>query len=209
MPDIEQIPLSNELLGVMRRAAQKAIELDESFITPRAILLALLDDEGIGPAIAGVVVREKVLAAQAGESTGMARLIEEPMEEGEQPAMIRYDTLAFKTPDGRTSMWLNKDALNMFLEGARRVNGAYAPKHLALGLAAQATHAPGVLCRDPGRTRGFGGRDLQDLDRSAEFYFTRSADVISSKYSNSCGSVIFSSAVCCLRPSPSSPSSRK
>lgn len=145
MPEMEQVPLTAELLGVMRRAARKAIDLKEPFITPRSILLSLLEDPGIGPALAGVVNRDKVLSAEVGESAGMTRLIEERMENGEQPAMTRYDTLAFKTPDGRTSMWLNKDAYNIFIEGAQRVDDRYYPKHLALGLAAEAIQAPGVL----------------------------------------------------------------
>lgn len=145
MPDLEHIPLSSELLVLMRRAAQKAIELKEPFITPRAILLSLLEDPGMGPAIAAVVSRDKVAGAEVSESPGMTRLIEERMEDGEQPAMARYDTLAFKTPDGRTSMWLNKDAYTIFIEGAQRVEDRYYPKHVALGLAAQAIHAPGLL----------------------------------------------------------------
>ncbi|HET9097803.1 MAG TPA: hypothetical protein VFN37_14170 [Candidatus Baltobacteraceae bacterium] len=145
MPELEQVPLTSELLGVMRRAAKQAIELKEPFITPRAILLSLLADPGIGPAIGGVVNRERVIGAQVGENAGMTRLLEERMENDEQPAMARYDTIAFKTPDGRTSMWLNKDAYNIFIEGAQRVEERYYPKHLALGLAAQAIHAPGVL----------------------------------------------------------------
>jgi hypothetical protein len=145
MPDLDQVPLSAELLGVMRLAARKAIELKEPFITPRAMLLSLLDDPGIGAAISSVVNREKVLAADVSENFGTTRLIEERMEHNEQPAMARYDTLAFKTPDGRTSMWLNKDAYNIFIEGALRVEDRYYPKHLALGLASQAIHAPGVL----------------------------------------------------------------
>lgn len=145
MPDLEQVPLTAELLSVMRRAARNALDLNEPFITPRAILLALLDEPVIGPAIAGVVNREKVMSADVGEHGGMTRLLEEHLENGEQPAIARYDTLAFKTPDGRTSVWLNKDAYEIFLEGAQRVDERYFPKHLALGLAAQAIRAPGVL----------------------------------------------------------------
>jgi hypothetical protein len=145
MPEMEQVPITAELLDVMRRAARKAIDLKEPFITPRAILLSLLDDPGVGPAIAGVVNRDKVLGAEVSENPGMTRLIEDRMENGEQPAMARYDTLAFKTPDGRSSMWLNKDAYTIFVEGAQRVDDRYHPKHLALGLAAQAIHAPGLL----------------------------------------------------------------
>jgi hypothetical protein len=145
MPELEQVPLTPELLAVMRRAARKALDLKEQFVTPRAILLSLLEDAGIGPAIAGVVNRDRVLAAQVSENAGITRLIEDPMPEGEQPAMLRYDTIAFKTPDGRTSVWLNKDAYNIFIEGARRVEERYYPRQLALGLAAEAIQAPGVL----------------------------------------------------------------
>ena len=140
----EAIPLSEALLRTMRAAAKKAIELREPFITPRALLLALLDDAEVGPALRAVVNKEKVLAASAEANYGVARIAEEEPD-GEEPAMPRYDTLAFKTPDGRTSVWLARDAYNTFLEGARRVEERYQPKHLALGLAAQAVLAPGVL----------------------------------------------------------------
>lgn len=146
MPELEQVPLTDELLSCMRRAARTAIELKEPFITPRSLLLALLDDPAIGVPLTAVVNREKVVSAQVTENaTGLTRLLEDRMEDGEQPAMVRYDTLAFKTPDGRTSMWLNKDAYKIFVEGAQRVDSRYYPKHLALGIAAQAIHAPGVL----------------------------------------------------------------
>lgn len=145
MPDLEQIPLSDELLAVMRRAARKAVELREPFITPRAMLLSLLDDPGIGPALANVVNRDKVVAAKVDENFGVVRLVDDFLPDGEQPAMSRFDTLAFKTPDGRTSMWLNRDAYHIFIEGAQRADDRYYPKHLALGLAAEAVRVPGVL----------------------------------------------------------------
>lgn len=125
----EAIPLSEDLLRTMRNAAKKAIELREPVITPRAMLLALLDDDGIGPALRNVVNTEKVAAAQSDENLSIAP----------------EDTLAFKTPDGRTSVWLSREAHNIFLEGAQRVDERYCPKHLALGLAAQARQAPGIL----------------------------------------------------------------
>ena len=145
MHGIEQVPLTPELLHVARRAAAIAIELDEPFVTPRSLLLALLEDPSVGPAISSVVVRDKVLAADVSENGGPARLLEEPADGTEQPAMPRYDTLAFKTPDGRTSMWLNRDAFSIFAEGAQRADERYYPKHLALGLAAAAIQTPGVL----------------------------------------------------------------
>lgn len=145
MPELEQIPLSDELLSVMRNAARKAIDLREPFITPRAILLALLDDAAIGPAMAGVIIRDKVLSADVEENFGVVRLVDDFLPEGEQAAMTRYDTLAFKTPDGRSSMWLNRDAYHIFIEGAQRVDDRYYPKQLALGLAAEAVRSPGIL----------------------------------------------------------------
>jgi hypothetical protein len=63
----------------------------------------------------------------------------------EQAALVRYDTIAFKTPDGRDTVWLNRDSLSIFLEGSRRVEDRYNPKQLALGLAAEAVRQPGVL----------------------------------------------------------------
>ena len=149
----EQIPLSDELFAVMRGAAQTAMRLHEPFITPRALLLALLDDASVGPAIAAAIDRDKVLGAQAGENPGMVRLMESGLPEGEQPSMVRYDTLAFKTPDGASSVWLNRDAYRIFVEGAQRVEDRYYPKQLAFGLAAEAVHAPGMLseiCVEPG-----------------------------------------------------------
>jgi len=146
MTDLEQIPLSEELLGVMRRAAQISIDNNEAFITPRSLLLSLLEDGDVGPAIVSVVVRDKLLAIPPAESemSGLVRVAEDRLT-GEQPALVRYDTLAFKTPNGKTSVWLGKDALNIFLEGAQRVEGRFQPKHLALGFAAEAVRAPGVL----------------------------------------------------------------
>jgi hypothetical protein len=138
------VPLSEDLLRTMRTAAKKAIELREPFISTRAILLALLDEPVIGPALSNVVSKEKVLSAEVQENFGVVRVIEEHVD-GEQPAMTRYDTLAFKTPDGRTSMWLSREGHNIFIEGAHRVDERYYPKQLALGLAAEAVRAPGVL----------------------------------------------------------------
>jgi hypothetical protein len=125
----EALPLSEDLLRTMRTAAKKAIELREPHITPRAILLALLDDPAIGPALLQVVNKEKVTAAETEDDLGAPH----------------DDTLAFKTPDGRTSLWLSRDAHNIFIEGAQRVEERYYPKQLALGLAAQARLAPGIL----------------------------------------------------------------
>jgi hypothetical protein len=153
MPDSEHIPISQELLQTMRGAAKIAIDLREPFITPRAILLALLEDPSVGTALGDVVSREKVLSAKVEQNFGNIRVIDDRIP-GETAAMTRYDTLAFKTPDGVASMWLSREAYNIFLEGAQRAEERYSPKQLALGLAAEAVLAPGILAAirvEPGR----------------------------------------------------------
>ena len=144
MPELDQVPLTDELLALMRKAAQKAIEGNEAFITPRSLLLALLDDPHVGPPLASVVNRDRVLGAEEA-GTNALRLPDDVFATEEPAAMRRYDTIAFKTPDGRSSMWLNREAYRIFIEGAQRVEERYLPKHVALGMAAQAVHAPGML----------------------------------------------------------------
>lgn len=142
MPEVEQVLLSDELLAVMRDAARKAIEARENFITPRALLSALLDDPYLGPALANVVDRARLEAFRANG---------DELDGGERPLVAesapiaRYDTLAFKTPDGKASVWLDRDAYDIFIEGMHRVDDRYFPKQLAFGLAAEAIRAPGVL----------------------------------------------------------------
>ena len=144
MSDAENLSLSEELLQLMRRAAQAALELREPFVTPKALLLAMLDDPVLGPNLRRVVQREKVVNADVESNFGAVRALAEVIP-GEMPAMVRYDTLCFKTPDGRTGVWLSKEAMQIFMEGAKRVQSRYYPRELALGLAAEARLAPGIL----------------------------------------------------------------
>lgn len=144
MSELEQVPLSDELLSLMRKAAKNALDTHEGFITPRALLLTMLDDPVLGPNIAQVVNREKLLAVETA-TTDAVRLPDDTFEAGDLPAVARYDTISFKTPDGGSSVWLTHEAYHIFIEGARRAEDRYMPKHVALGLAAQAVHAPGVL----------------------------------------------------------------
>ena len=144
MAHLDQVPLSDELLALMRKAAQKAMDLGEGFISARSILLAMLDDPGLGPPLASVVNRDKVLSAEEA-GTSALRLADDVFADGDSPSLARYDTIAFKTPDGRTNVWINREAYQIFIEGAQRVEERYLPKHLALGMAAQAVHAPGML----------------------------------------------------------------
>ena len=153
---LEQIPLSEELLTVMRTSGRYSQQLREPFITARALLLALMDDDKIGPALAAVVPREKLLELEPVDDarTTAARLPESALAGGEKPAMPRYDTLAFKLPEGTASVWLSREAFTIFVEGANRAEESYLPKHLAFGLAAESLRTPGVLAAlriEPGK----------------------------------------------------------
>ena len=61
----------------------------------------------------------------------------------EKAALLRFNTLAFKLPESTKSVWLSREAYQVWNEGAKRVeDGAkYMPKHLAFGIAAVAEGA--------------------------------------------------------------------
>jgi hypothetical protein len=61
---------------------------------------------------------------------------------GEYDVLPTYDTLAFKTPEGRTSVWLSRDAYQAFLTGAEKAQDGYGRSHLAFGMAACAAQKP-------------------------------------------------------------------
>jgi hypothetical protein len=156
MGDLDQIPVSDELLTVMRAAAGYALKLREPFVTSRAILLALLDDPQIGPAITDVVPREKLVELEpSGDLRNAAsRLPDAGLPSGERGALPRFDTLAFKLPEGNASVWLGREAYSIFCEGANRAEGRYLPRHLAFGLASEAVRSPGILAAlrvEPGK----------------------------------------------------------
>ena len=147
----EQIFLSDEILALMRHAAELAATVREPFITVRTMLLALLDDSHLGPELQDVLPREKLMeyemAADAAKANIASRVSEPQMDAGERAAMLRFNTLAFKVPSGAKSVWLSRDAFSAWNEGAKRVEeGArYMPKHLAFGIAADAIRVPGML----------------------------------------------------------------
>ena len=128
MADAENVPLTEGLLATMRRAAQYAIELGEPFISPRALLLALLEDPAVGFKLQRLTSAAKVRNADVEFAFSTAQ-----------------DTLAFKTPDGRSMMWLSKESFEIFFQGAKRVAERYSPRELALGIAAEAVQLPGIL----------------------------------------------------------------
>jgi hypothetical protein len=148
---VEQIFLSDDVLVFMRNAARLAGELKEPFITVRTLLIALLEDPTIGPELVELIPREKLEAYTLPEDAVTrltAKRVQEPnLRNGERPAMLRFNTLAFKMPDGTKSVWLSKEAFDVWEAAAKRVGAdqKFLPKHIALGIAADAIKAPGVL----------------------------------------------------------------
>ena len=147
MTDIEQIPISDEVLTVMRRAATLTLNAREQFITTRAMMIALLQEPAFAEAFAEAVDLEglQAMVPDEREAPGVQQLPDERMAEGEQPALLRYDTLAFKDESGQTTVWLNGEAHAVFLEGARRTESRFLPKSLLLGFVSEARRQPQVL----------------------------------------------------------------
>lgn len=145
--DIEQIPISDEVLAIMRSAASQTLRAGESFITPRTMMIALVQDPGLSEPLQEVVDLEmlRALLPDPLEAPGVTELREDRMASDEQPALLRYDTLAFKDQDAKTTVWLNGEAYAVFLEGARYAEGRYLPKHLALGFVGEARRQRAVL----------------------------------------------------------------
>ena len=133
--DADQVLLSDELLVVLRSAVTFAVEYGATFVAPSHILLALLDDPRVGPALAEVLERGRVVAAARQPSAGAVHEVAEgTLPRGEKPPFTRYDTVIFQTLDGQYQRWLNRDSFKLFNEAAKRANGGrFLPKHLALG----------------------------------------------------------------------------
>ncbi len=148
---VEQVFLSPAILRLMREAARVATAVHDPFVPMRALLLAMLDDAQVGPGIAATVSRSALehyeIDADAVHRMTASRAFEPAMVLTERAALARFDTLAFKVPDGSRSVWLSREVYSAFVEGARRVEEGtqYLPKHLAYGIAADAIRAPGLL----------------------------------------------------------------
>ena len=112
----------------MRTAVTYAIAADSEFVQPPHLLLALLDDENIGPRLNELIDRERAAAAPA-RKRPPEQLNDVDSRRAPFPL---YRSLVIRTPDGKEGKWLDQDSYQIFLEGARRVQaGAYLPKHLA------------------------------------------------------------------------------
>lgn len=152
--DHEQLLLSNEILAVMRAAVTYAIDGGQDFVAPSHLLLGLLDDPTLGDVLADYLERGKIVTdTQRKKLPGVLEVPEAHVPAGEAVPFKRYDTLSFRTTDGKRQLWLDRDAFKVFIEGARRVDaGPYRPKHLALGYLAESVKdraLQGLLGRDP------------------------------------------------------------
>jgi hypothetical protein len=137
-----QMVLSRELMAVMRKAVTYALSGSSEFVQPPYLLLALLDDETIGPRLGQLIERERAETAAARRR---------PPEQLRDPDAQRspfpiYRSLVIRTPDGKDGKWLDQDSFEIFLEGARRVQaGAYLPKHLAKAYVSESSRDRGLL----------------------------------------------------------------
>ena len=147
MSDHQQIPVSDELLLVMRRAATQSLRAGEKFITPRMLMIALLNDPAFYEAFKDTidVAALESMHVDPAEAPDVSQLPEEGLPVEERPALLRYDTLAFKDETGQSSVWLSGEAHAVFLEGARNATDRYIPKYLLLGFVREWRRQPPLL----------------------------------------------------------------
>lgn len=148
--DHEQLRLAPDLLAVMRAGVTHALARGGRFVAPPDLLRALLADPEVGPVLAGLVAHERLAKAALAASDrplGVAEIADEPGSEGAAgpPPFPRYDTFAFRSGDGAVSLYLDADAQHLFIEGARRADDVYRPKHLALGFAEESVKDGDIL----------------------------------------------------------------
>lgn len=141
MTDGDHIRLDPDLLAVLRAGVTAAIENGAEFVAPAHLLLGLLADPRVGPAIDPLVPREAIERAAADASKKLPEVGELPADAlppGERAPFPRYDTLAFPARDGSRTLYLDGDAHHVFVEGARRAGNTYRPEHLVFGFTAEA-----------------------------------------------------------------------
>jgi hypothetical protein len=153
--DHEQLSLAPAFLDVMRNGVSYALEHGAPYVAPAHLMLALLDDPQVGEALAAVVPEERVRHAADAPREKLLTTPDVPegeTAEGEHQPFARYDTLAFRSRDAGRTLYLDHEAYHIFIEGARRADDAYRPKHLVLGFTAQAVkdrEILGLLGSDP------------------------------------------------------------
>lgn len=138
----EQMVLSRELMTLMRRAVNYALSAQSDFVQAPHVLLSILDDETLGPAIAELIPRDRIEAAPPRRKP--PEVVDDP--NSPRAPFPRYRSLMFRTPDGTDGRWLDSEAYQIFLEGARRVqDGPYLPKHLAHAYVSESNSDRGLL----------------------------------------------------------------
>jgi len=134
--------LSREVMAVMRQAVSYAIKGNSEFVQPPHILLALLDDDTIGPRLNQLIERER--AENAPPRRRPPEQLRDP--DAQRAPFPIYRSLVFRTPDGKDGKWLDQDSFEIFLEGARRIQaGPYLPKHLAKAYVSESNRDRGLL----------------------------------------------------------------
>lgn len=141
MTESDQLRLDPGLVDVMRAGVDAAIEHGAEFVAPAHLLLGLLADPQVGPAIDPLVPREHI--AKAAEDAAhklpeVTEIPEGPLPDGECAPFARYESLAFRAPNGARTVYLDGDAYHVFIEGARRADEVYRAKHLVYGFTAEA-----------------------------------------------------------------------
>ena len=158
----EQLRLDSDLLNVLRAGVTCAIERGAQFVAPSHLLLGLLADPLIGPAIAPLVPRdtiEKAAADAAAKPSQLTEVPEDPPPGGDEP-FVRYESLAFRSQDGAHTLYLDAESLRLFVEGARRAVEVYRAKHLVYGFTAEAVKDRDLL--------NLFGTDPQSVSKAVE-----------------------------------------
>ena len=148
MTDGEQLGLGPDLLDVLRASVTIALWHGAEFVAPPHLLLALLTDPQVGPAIDALVPRETIERAADDAAKKLPEVVEvpeTPLPDGERPPFVRYDTLAFRSQDGTRTLYLDAEAYRVFIEGARRAGEVYHAKHLVYGFTAEAVKERDLL----------------------------------------------------------------
>src|SRR5208282_4376340 len=96
-----QMVLTRELMSVMRKAVTYAVGAESEFVQPPHLLLALLDDDTIGPRLNQLIERDRAMAAAPRKR---------PPEQLRDPDSQRapftiYRSLIIRTPDGKDGKW--------------------------------------------------------------------------------------------------------
>lgn len=146
--DNEQLRLAPDLLSVMRAGVTHAIDRGAQFVAAPHLLLALLDEPKVGPPLSERIPRERIEKAAEAALAKLPEVTELPegvLPEGEKPPFQRYDTLAFTSADGARTVYLDRETYQLFLEGARRADEVYRPKHLVMGFVAAAVKDGEIL----------------------------------------------------------------